>query len=98
MHTFRTCLVFICVSFATVASAADEIHWTLTGPSSVTFDWRGPAATLRYGLSSAYGSTATGVAPSPMPISSPGPFWEARLTGLSPNTTYHYSIDAGADH
>ena len=23
---------------------ADEIHWTITGPNSATFDWRGKAA------------------------------------------------------
>jgi hypothetical protein len=79
-------------------SAADEIHWTLTGTTSVTFDWRGTDATMRYGLTSAYGSTATGVTPSPLPFSSSGPFWDARLTGLLPNTQYHYSIAGGPDH
>jgi len=79
-------------------SAADEIHWTLISPTAVTFDWRGPDATMRYGLTVLYGSTATAVTPSPLPFSSSGPFWEARLTGLLPNTVYHYSIAGGPDH
>ena len=64
--------------------AADEIHWTLTGQTSVTFDWRGPATEdLVYGpTSGSYPHTAIKVTPSPVPDSSAGPFWEARLTGL----------------
>jgi phosphodiesterase/alkaline phosphatase D-like protein len=81
-----------------VALAADEIHWTLTGPTSVTFDWRGPDSTIRYGPSNEYGVTVTAVPPSPMLVSSAGPFWEARITGLLPGTEYHYSIEGGADH
>jgi hypothetical protein len=77
--------------------AADEIHYTLTGPTSVTFDWRGTDASMRYGFTTSYGKTATGMTPSPLPFSSAGPFWEARLTGLLPDTPYHYSIGGGAD-
>src|SRR5881628_2884320 len=85
------------------AFAADEIHWTITGSTSVTFDWRGSITenTLRYGLSAgSYTSTVTAFSPpSPNdPFSSSGPFWEARLTGLQGNTLYHYSIAGGADH
>ena len=80
------------------AIAADEIHWTFTGQTSVTFDWRGAEDTIRFGLTAAYGSTVTGQTPSPLPYSSAGPFWEARLTGLQENTVYHYSIGSGPDH
>jgi hypothetical protein len=38
------------------------------------------------------------IAPSHAPFSSAGPFREARLTGLEPNTTYHYSIGGGPDY
>jgi len=79
------------------AAGADEVHYTLTGPTSVTFDWRSTDDDLRYGLTSAYGTTVHGHQPSPLPFSSPGPFWEADLTGLSPGTTYHYSIGGGPD-
>src|SRR5499427_10799558 len=83
---------------ATPASAADEVHWTFTGPTSVSFDWRGSETTVRYGLTTSYGATVTGVTPSPLPFSSSGPFHEAKLTGLQGGTVYHYSIGTGADH
>src|SRR5437773_3203788 len=85
-------------TIAAVALAADEIHWTLTGPTSVTFDWRGAESTIHYGPTREYGYTATGVPPDPMPASSAGPFWEARITGLEPGSVYHYSIEGEGDH
>jgi hypothetical protein len=81
-------------------SGVDEVHWTITGPRSVTFDWRGPAAenVVRAGLVSGNLTiSATGVAPSPLPDSSAGPFWEARLTGLNPDTLYFYRIGTGPE-
>ena len=80
------------------ARAADEIHWTFTGPTSVAFDWRGTESSIQYGLTPAYGLSATAYTPSPLPWSSPGPFWEVRLTGLMPDTLYHYSIGGGSGH
>jgi parallel beta-helix repeat protein len=76
----------------------DEVHYTFTGPTSVAFDWRGAPTDIRYGPTAAYGSTATAHEPSPLPFSSPGPFREVQLTGLSPGATYHYSIGGGLDH
>src|SRR6267142_201067 len=83
---------------AAPAWAADEVHWTFTGPTSVTVDWRGSETSVRYGTTTSYGQTATGVTPSPLPFSSSGPFREARITGLAAGTVYHYSIGTGADH
>lgn len=83
------------------AIAADEIHWTLLGQTSVTFDWRGSGAadTLRYGTSPGTQSRSiVGLTPTPSPDSSPGPFWEARLTGLAENTLYYYRIGSGPVH
>lgn len=80
------------------AAAVDEIHWTITGQTSVTFDWRGPDSTISYGLTSVYGSSAAAVRPNPVPFSSAGPFWEAGITGLQENTLYHYSIGGSSDH
>jgi hypothetical protein len=80
------------------ARAADEIHWTMLGPTSVAFDWRGTGSTLHYGLTRNYALSARGVTPSPLPFSSAGPFFEAVVTGLSPGVTYHYSLDGGPDH
>ena len=78
--------------------AVDEIHYSFTGPTSVSFDWRGEATEIRYGPTTGYGSSANGIAPTPMPFSSPGPFRETTLTGLQTGTTYHYSIGGGPDH
>ena len=80
-----------------VTGTADEIHWTFTGPNSVSFEWRGEATEVHYGLTSAYGTVALAQPPSPMPFSSSGPFWEAELTGLQPNVVYHYSIGSAPD-
>ena len=85
------------------AFAADEIHWTFIGQTAITFDWRGTASenTIRYGLSAgSYTNTVTAVNPAApnIPFSSPGPFWEAKLTGLQEDTVYHYSVAGGPDH
>ncbi len=77
---------------------ADEIHWTITGPTSVSFNWRGTTSKLRYGPTIAYGLVATGHTPKPLPFSSPGPFRQTSLTGLKPNGIYHYSIGSCPDH
>lgn len=79
-------------------AADDEIHWTMTGPTSVSVDWRGTSTTVRFGTTTAYSSIATAVTPDPLPYSSTGPFREARITGLSPGLTYHYSVGSGPDH
>lgn len=80
------------------AAVADEIHWTFTGDTSVTFDWRGGVDTIAYGLApGSHTTTVTAVTPSIVPFSSAGPFWEARLTGLQANTRYYYSIAGGAE-
>jgi hypothetical protein len=85
-------------AFAADGFAADEIHWTFTGQTSVTFDWRGSEAAVRYGESKALGQTAKAVAPDPMPFSSKGPFQEARIAGLRENTVYYYTIGDGPLH
>ena len=77
---------------------AHEVHWTITGQTSVTFDWRGGSDAIRYGLTTCYDHVVTAVEPAPRPISSPGPFREAKITGLLENTIYHYSIGYGPDH
>jgi hypothetical protein len=81
------------------AAVADEIHFTHNGQTAITFDWRAGSDSLFYGLSTSYGSLVLASPPSVMPFSSPGPFREAKLTGLTENTLYHYRIGAeGADH
>jgi PKD repeat protein len=81
-----------------LAVPADEVHWTFMGQTSVALDWRGSDNLVRYGTTPDYGQTATGVTPTPLPWSSPGPFWEVTLTGLQEDTIYHYSIGGSPDH
>jgi len=82
---------------AAADAVVDEVHYALTGPTSVNFQWRGAATDIRYGPSAAYGSSAEAHAPDPLPISSTGPFREVELTGLRPGARYHYSIGGGPD-
>jgi hypothetical protein len=82
---------------ASAAGTASQIHYTLTGPTEVVFDWQGTAAAIRYGLTARYGKRVVAGVPAPVPFSSPGPFREARLRRLRPGTTYHYSIGGQRD-
>jgi hypothetical protein len=88
-------LFFFCIlSLATTAYSADEIHWTITGQNSVTFDWRGAATenSFLYGVSpGVYTQKVKALMPSSRP-SSLGNFWEAKINGLQANTTYYYRI------
>ena len=43
-----------CILGLTAATfPADEVHWTITGQNSVTVDWRGGDAEVRYGTTQA---------------------------------------------
>ena len=101
MSAFLAASVALALSLVGAAWAADEIHWTIKGQTAVTFDWRGSSSenTIRFGTSSgSYTSTVTGATPSPNPTSSSGPFWEAKLTGLTENTLYYYKIGNASEH
>ena len=94
-------LAMVLIVPAAVHSApgtSDEVHYTFTGPTSVSFNWRGTGTDIRYGPTTSYGATVVSHAPSPLPFSSAGPWQEADLTGLTPGATYHYSIGNGPDH
>ncbi len=84
---------------ASAAFAADEIHYTLSGKNSVTFDWRGTAAenSIGFGLTPGAYTQVKAINPKPTPKSSKGPFWEAKLTGLKENTVYYYAIGNGPE-
>ncbi|TML80549.1 MAG: fibronectin type III domain-containing protein, partial [Actinobacteria bacterium] len=71
---------------------ADEIHYSITGPTSVTFDWRGTPTTISFGPTTSYGQTVSAGSPNITPFSSSGPWREAKLAGLQPGATYHYAI------
>lgn len=82
---------------AKAGGSAQQVHYTFTGPTSVAFSWKGSATTIRFGLTKRYSSTVTAQPASPAPISSQGPFWDARLVPLKASTRYHYSIGGGPD-
>lgn len=94
-------VVILCALLPPVARAADEIHWTIMGQSAVSFDWRGTASEdfIRYGTApGSYTDTVFAMTPVPLPYSSAGPFREARLTNLTEDTLYFYSIADGPEH
>jgi hypothetical protein len=101
----------LCVAAGLVSMSAlfgaDDIHWTVTGPTSVAIDWRGSESTLHYGVTTSYGQSVAAVSqagavcdPAAVPENAAtGPYYEARVPGLLGNTTYHYKIgSSGADH
>jgi PKD repeat protein len=99
--TFGCAAILLFLVPGGVARAADGIHWTITGQTSVTFDWRGTAAEdfIRYGTTpGALTETVVAEDPTPAPFSSGGPFFEARLTGLTEDTEYFYSVADGPEH
>ena len=76
----------------------DEVHYSL-GPdgTSVVVHWRGQPTGLRLGRSQAYDRSLRGAVPAITPVDIAGPFREARVTGLTPGTSYHYRIGTGPD-
>ncbi len=77
----------------------EEIHYSYgDAPGSVVVHWRGAETAIAYGLTEAYGFAAVAGPPAILPVDSAGPFREVLLTGLAPDTEYHYRIGAGADH
>jgi parallel beta-helix repeat protein len=94
MKKFSFIPLGLAVLTANLAFAADEIHYTITGKNSVTFNWRGSATenSIGLGLSPGIYTQVKAQTPKPLPVSSKGPFWEAKLTGLKANTLYYYSI------
>ena len=95
-----TFAIFGIGSARAAADTVDEIHYSYGNtPDTVVFDWRGTETTIRYGLDAGYGSQATASPSAVTPVDTTGPFEEVQLTGLTPDTTYHYAIGAGGlDH
>jgi hypothetical protein len=81
----------------TPSTTARQVHYTFAGATSVVFDWAGTARVIRYGRTSRYAAKVVGRPAEPVPFSSGGPFWEARLKGLRRGTRYHYAIGGGPD-
>ena len=83
----------------------DDIHFSVISNTALTFDWTGTEDYISYGTDPEdLASTVTAVHPEFLPVTSPwvsapGPYWEAKLTGLEVNTLYYYKIGtAGKMH
>ncbi|MFL5306774.1 MAG: hypothetical protein ACJ8F1_16275 [Polyangia bacterium] len=73
-----------------------EVHFTYTSPTSVTFDWRGAGATMRYWTKGQPPRTVSAHPPTPLPTSSAGPFQEAVADGLIADADYFYEVGNAA--
>ncbi len=77
---------------------SDQIHFSIIGNGAVTFDWIGTADRIIYGtdpsnLRDSMSASHPGYLPvTALWVSDPGPYWEAKLTGLQQNTLYTYKI------
>jgi hypothetical protein len=69
-----------------------QIHFTFSAPDAVTFDWSGNGATLRLWAKNIPPRTVAARPPSPLPVSSPGPWQEAVVDGLLPGVEYMYEV------
>lgn len=77
----------------------DEIHFSYGDvPGSVVVNWRGAETSISYGLTEAYGLQAVAAPSAITPVDSAGPYQEVVLTGLAPDSAYHYRIGTGVDH
>jgi hypothetical protein len=75
-----------------VAEEPREVHFTFTGPDSVTFDWRGTDKTLRLWAKDVPPRTVEAHAPPVAPFSSDGPWQEAVVDHLVPGAEYVYEV------
>ncbi len=82
----------------THTDTADQIHFSVINGTTVTFNWVGKVDRIHYGTNpNNLDQVAIATHPPFLPvespwISDPGPYWEAKLTGLEQNTVYFYKI------
>jgi hypothetical protein len=70
----------------------NQVHFSFSSPTSITFDWRGSGRTLRVWSKDMAPREIASHEPTPKPYSSPGQWREATVTDLSPGTEYGYEI------
>jgi hypothetical protein len=74
------------------AEEPNQIHFTFTSPTSVTFFWRGSNRSMRVWSKEMAPRTIEAHAPTPAPFSTPGLWQVATVTDLSPGTEYGYEV------
>jgi hypothetical protein len=83
---------------AFAADTVEEIHYSYGDtPDSVVLSWLGDETQVFYGPTPEYGQVVLATDSAITPVDRPGPFREARLTGLVPDTEYHYRIGENGD-
>lgn len=92
-------IVFSCSrDLSKIKGAADQIHFSIIDGTSVTFDWTGTADAIFFGTDPEKLTNVLRAEPSAfLPVTSPwksdpGPYREAKVTGLKQNTIYFYRI------
>jgi hypothetical protein len=68
-----------------------QVHFTFTGPTSVTFSWVGSARSIRLWSRNEPPRIVEAHEPSPKPLG-PGRWQEAAVTDLRPDTEYGYQV------
>jgi hypothetical protein len=71
------------------------MHFTITGPASVTFDWGGAGTLLKVQATGEAERVIEAGAPQPEPASSRAPIREAVVDGLVPGREYGYAVGPG---
>jgi hypothetical protein len=74
------------------AEEPNQVHFSFTGPTSVTFVWRGSGRSVRLWSKDMAPRTVEAHEPSPKPFSSVGHWQEAAVTDLRPGTEYGYEV------
>jgi hypothetical protein len=74
------------------AEEPNQVHFTFSGPTSVTFFWRGSNRTMRIWSKDMAPRVVEAHDPKPAPFSTPGLWQEATVTDLLPGTEYGYEV------
>jgi hypothetical protein len=80
---------------AAAGATVDEVTYAFGNErTEVVVSWRGAEPTLFWGADSSDDNQVTATRSAITPVDIAGPFYEARISGLTPGTTYHYKIGA----
>ena len=93
------CLYVFSGAQSVAYSVTDECHWSIMGPTAITFDWRGSDNTIYYGTTNGNLTNSKVASPAIPEPDSLGSYWECALRGLLVDTLYYYRIGtSGTEH